>query len=696
METYIKKEVLAEIRTSAEVSFDLIEVLSKRIENWLKDYYDGVIYKRYSSKDIRLSVFTESVIYGSALELIFATLTMQSEGMQELIAKHSSTMRYHEDEWDSVRTSAELIAYCDGIIYDIIRPKLGSGQTFRISPKINISSELKAKLDRCYFLPPMTETPVKWKSMLNGGYVESKMSLILGDWFNIHDKPVNLKLINKLQTIPYELTHIVDTPEEEPDFSEIPNTKNQRDIAQRTWKMSQIQSRKVYEEYKNIPFYFVWNYDKRGRIYSRGYDINVQGNEYRKASLRFHRKEELTDRGIYWLKVDIANTFGLDKLTFDERISWVNDNISSILDDTNEWIAKAEEPLLFEIAIKAYEEGVLEGKAIGHIARLDATASGPQLMSVISRDEEAMKYFNVLGDEKRYDYYTLVAKEMYRRLPDSELWEDTPDFSAIRKLVKKCIMTTYYNSEKKPEELFGKGSKELKTYYEVIGEFTKGARRLQELLNDCWNDNRIVNSWRLPDSEKILKKEEGKKIRKLKEEINWLEYINKATPEKIENLQKEIRTILSNEDNYERKEIIHTAYCPVRKTVTDRIELHEIKARTNFMITQNKPNPDEWRSLAVNVIHSLDAWICREVCMDMMSQEIDISPIHDSFGVHPNYCDELRVSYRKLMARLYKESIVSDIIEDITGIYPDDDYREPIDGEVHQAILNNTKGHYIC
>lgn len=42
------------------------------------------------------------------------------------------------------------------------------------------------------------------------------------------------------------------------------------------------------------PFQFEWKYDKRGRSYSTGYDIQLQGNEYKKALISLHNKEVVT------------------------------------------------------------------------------------------------------------------------------------------------------------------------------------------------------------------------------------------------------------------------------------------------------------------------------------------------------------------------------------------------------------------
>ncbi|RUT50974.1 DNA-directed RNA polymerase [Campylobacter fetus] len=368
-------------------------------------------------------------------------------------------------------------------------------------------------------------------------------------------------------------------------------------------------------------------------------DINLQGNSYRKASLAFAKKEKLTDRGIYWLKVDIANNYGLDKCSFEDRVNWVDTNIDNILKDPESYIPSAEEPLLFKRAIIAYKEGVIEGKAIGHICQLDATASGPQIMSTVMRDVKAMKYFNVIGDDIRHDYYTLVAKETYNKTKSSDLWKGYPDFNAIRKVIKKPLMTLFYNSKSKPKEMFGDDTAELKAFYEVVNEYTKGAMDLMDIINSAWDDTKSLNTWRLPDG--------------------------------------------------------HTAYCPVSKTETKRIELKEINAVVNYMHTSVKPNPDEHRSLVPNIIHALDAWICRMIIESLHDDGVEVSPIHDSFGVHPNHCDNLRKTYRGLLARLYREDIIDDILSELTSSEFKID-KPAYDKDIDLAIRNNSKGYYIC
>ena len=96
----------------------------------------------------------------------------------------------------------------------------------------------------------------------------------------------------------------------------------------------------------------------------------------------------------------------------------------------------------------------------------------------------------------------------------------------------------------------------------------------------------------------------------------------------------------------------------------------------------------------MNVIHSIDAVVMRWVVEMLNDQGIQVSPIHDSFGVHANHCDALREAYRKCLARLYKEDILNNILRQIQ---PDAEFKLPEYSEkIYQTIRGNTEGYYIC
>ena len=115
----------------------------------------------------------------------------------------------------------------------------------------------------------------------------------------------------------------------------------------------------------------------------------------------------------------------------------------------------------------------------------------------------------------------------------------------------------------------------------------------------------------------------------------------------------------------------------------------------NFVSTVVQAGNEERRSLAANIVHSIDGWICRQLAVMLAEQGIELSPIHDSFGVHPNDCEVLRKCYRNLLARLYRENLIDSILSEVMGTDVVVE-RPEVDLEIETAIRSNINGYYIC
>lgn len=146
-----------------------------------------------------------------------------------------------------------------------------------------------------------------------------------------------------------------------------------------------------------------------------------------------------TFTGLDMLKIDIANTYGLDKLTWKERIDWSTEflNSSELMQAFILTITSASDPLLFRKAVLAYQKAIL-GQPIGHNVFMDATASGMQIMAALSNCELTGLATNLVDPTTRYDAYIMASDELARRLPDSPLFASLSK-EEIRKLVKKPI-----------------------------------------------------------------------------------------------------------------------------------------------------------------------------------------------------------------------------------------------------------------
>ena len=174
-----------------------------------------------------------------------------------------------------------------------------------IFPNAQVSHNTRMKLEKLQYLPPMKKAPIPWKDNHNGGWLWENKHLVLGSHFNRHDKPLAYDVINKLQSIQWEI---------DPDTFLFEKQTNKT--------MNKKQFLKVVDQYLGQHFYFVWRYDKRGRSYTSGYDLDLQTNQYGKALMSLHNKELITE--LPNLYIAIANHAGKDKLTWQKRIDWVS------------------------------------------------------------------------------------------------------------------------------------------------------------------------------------------------------------------------------------------------------------------------------------------------------------------------------------------------------------------------------------
>ncbi|KAJ1566194.1 hypothetical protein HK096_000013 [Nowakowskiella sp. JEL0078] len=87
------------------------------------------------------------------------------------------------------------------------------------------------------------------------------------------------------------------------------------------------------------------------------------------------------------LKVYGANCYGIDKISFDSRVLWIDENIDLIINLNREFILKADEPIKF-----------------------DATCSGLQHIAAILKDDDLASSVNIKGSQRRDLYSDALEK----------------------------------------------------------------------------------------------------------------------------------------------------------------------------------------------------------------------------------------------------------------------------------------------
>lgn len=187
-----------------------------------------------------------------------------------------------------------------------------------------------------------------------------------------------------------------------------------------------------------------------------------------------------------YLKIDIANSFGLDKLDWKDRLAWFDANEHQL----HQMHKQAEEPAMFYAGMVAWHD-VKHGDPIGYPISLDATASGLQFLAVCTGDRSAARLCNVIDTGHRMDAY----KEIYQ-----EILKASGGNAKIQpKRVKKAVMTAFYGSTAVPENVFGEGDL-LRLFYATMEQMAPAAWDMNKTFLELWDPQTLCNSWILPDN----------------------------------------------------------------------------------------------------------------------------------------------------------------------------------------------------
>lgn len=400
---------------------------------------------------------------------------------------------------------------------------------------------------------------------------------------------------------------------------------------------------RLANEFKEFDkFWFVYQCDFRGRMYATVSGLSPQGPDFSKALLRFANGKPLTKRGAYWLTVHGANTYGKDKLSYDDRVAWVKENEKKILAVASEPLShrdfwtEADKPWQFLAFCFEYARYKKEGaKMISHLPiALDGSCNGLQNFSAMLHDEVGGAATNLVPSDKPADIYTEVAKVCTRRLQAhtgecAELWREYCDLQADRclprGLAKKPVMTLPYGSTQQScrESVYKFILEETKDYFPKdkrfalsvfltpilwasIGEVVVAARKAMDWIQSCAS---IVAKANQPL-------------------IWWTPLGFPVYQDRKIIISKQISTELAGRFRVRVGE------------GSDRMDVHKNKLGSS-----------------PNFVHSMDA--CHLMLTINRAVEYGVSDfacIHDDYGTHAADTDTLHQAIREAFLQLYGES----------------------------------------
>ncbi len=218
---------------------------------------------------------------------------------------------------------------------------------------------------------------------------------------------------------PAQLPSIKDKPTGTKEFRKAQKVRNEM-ITKSVMLRGQIAVATEFVDEEEI--YFAMAIDSRGRGYYvyGGNFINPQGNDISRSLLTFANGEELGRQDAAdWLYYGAATIYGVDKVSRQERIEWVEENLDIILACARDpfeaehrkfWIA-ADKPwqfLAYCFEIEGYQCDGLKHVTYLPI-HLDGCQNALQHVAAMMRDSELAKRCGVIDTGSQPDLYSDVA-----------------------------------------------------------------------------------------------------------------------------------------------------------------------------------------------------------------------------------------------------------------------------------------------
>lgn len=557
---------------------------------------------------------------------------------------------------------------------------------------------------------PMVCNPRKMR-IKEGKFIGGEYTRSYSPWSKKADPHTNVALdfLNKQNSIPYRINYAVwDEFCANPSFPEQKEGESHGDYLERlhNFRNSFEQKAFVIELFRklNIPeIYFLTFFDARFRNYPEAYTLNPQGSDLEKALLLLP-EEALNEEGVKWLEISIANCFNvkvedkdLDKHLFEVRSQYFKEHLLPIIKDNLKSEAefmKALRPLMEQADSKycfmsqmlgyyraMQQEAQGETPTCGCITHWDATASGLQICSIWGDDLEIMKMTNLIDPNERFDLYTRLTQLLH---------EVGIPLSYGRTWLKKHIyIPKNYGSVNCIKENFPEEEEQEKVL-SVFNQFS--AYCYAEFMNRFWDPKWLSYSWKTPDGCYVYRKvyqEYGDPSQPQTKEFmaehdgdQFYMYcrVNEPKPYSCELAPNVVHSC----DGYIARELARRMWygTNVLNRVVNMLNHKEKwtyqeneagdRDRLNTLLQDGKDmgmySLRILKEITYNNIDLLPKELLEKWLIELPKCSTHVSEIHDSFGVHPNYAQDLMDQYRNVLMDVARGRFLESVLDSLQDL----------------------------
>lgn len=667
--------------------------------------------------------------------------------VKKLFASEGVMVEVASNEKVAIGTKCiELVVESTGL-FTIEKVRRSRGHAYAVRPTETLQKWLDEEHARCSLLAPinlpMVIRPRRWRTPTFGGYltrrpgnrfIKQRNRAYHEELANADIRPV-YAAVNHIQDTPWRVNqrvlevidrvwteggtlgglpvrHDEPLPEKPVDIETNEEAKAawkreaaavyQRNAERVSARMSLHQGLWVARKFAGEDrIFYPHELDFRGRVYPIAlFGPSPQGSDWQKALIEFADAKPLGKDGLRWLMVHTANLFGVDKVSFADRIAWVQENAAALLDsgmnplDGERFWTTADSPYCALAACMELADAMALADPSEYESRipiaLDGSCSGLQHFSAMLRDEAGGRAVNLVPSDKPQDIYSEVARRA------QEEADATPTFTYVhpqtgeevtmenpwmngkvtRAIAKRPTMTFCYSATR-----FGMQG----MIHQTLKELDREAERRGEPPHLGGADNYQASVW----LSHVIYSSVRHTVRAAAEAMDWLRNAAAVAAEVDLPLWWTTPLGLPILQEYKKQE-------------GKRVKAHWCGQRVDLMIevdSQSINRRQQANGVAPNFVHSLDACHLQAVALRAREEGINhLAVIHDSFGTHAADTTRLAEILRETLVEQYQGNVLQDfyeeLVEQLKGDIEDIEDRlpkPPVMGELDlKTILKST------
>lgn len=476
--------------------------------------------------------------------------------------------------------------------------------------------------------------------------------------------------------------------------TEIDNKKNGLH-SERCYQNFQME---IARAYLDETFYCPHNVDFRGRVYPLPPYLNHMGADFARGLMIFAKGKPLGEEGLRWLKIHLANVFGYDKASLQEREDFVVQHMDDIRDAVNNpitgrrWWLKADDPwqcLATCFELKNAMDLPIPEQFISHMpVHQDGTCNGLQHYAALGGDTAGAQQVNLEPGDRPADIYTAVARLVIANIAkDAEAGDALAlklEGKITRKVVKQTVMTNVYGVtfigaraqvNKQLDELMEDDTEEpalsnyrlsiyiVQNIFAALGSMFTGAQNIQRWLGQC--ADRISMTITPEQLELMARRQAGENPEVIGPKISTKlrKYVAHST--KPSKLTDELRScvVWTTPLNMPVVQPYRSASLRRIQTTLQNVAIRE--PSTHDPVAKRK----QLQAFPPNFIHSLDATHMMLSALKCDELGLTFASVHDSFWTHAADIPVMSKVLRDAFVLMHSEDIVGRLAAEFKARY---------------------------